>query len=51
MKIWFEKGPISESLSFGFGFCWEDSHMRQYRLNIDLGPWYFNVYVRLGARY
>jgi len=47
-KMWFEWGPTGDSLAFGLQFCWEDSHLRQYRLSLDLGFWYFNMYLRLG---
>ena len=47
MKIWFERGPIGDAVSFGFQFCWEDKHLSQYRLSFDFGPWYFNIYIRL----
>ena len=49
MKVWFERGPIGDSLAFGFQFCWEDARLRQYRFGLDLGLWYFNIYLGLGA--
>lgn len=49
MKIWFESGPIADTLALGLQFCWEDSQIRQYRLSLDLGLRYLNIYLRLGG--
>jgi len=49
MRIWFERGPISDAIAFGFQFCWEYRDMRQYRISLDVAHWYFNIYFRVGG--
>lgn len=51
MKVWLEWGPIGDTVAFGFGFCWEDHHLKQYRFYVDIGHWYFNLYLRIGGNH
>lgn len=48
MKLWLEWGPIRDAISFGVGYCWEDQHLKLYRVNIDFAHWYINLYISLG---
>ena len=49
MRISFDHGQLGDRFALGVSVSWCDWHLKDLEISLDLGIWYYSMYVKLGG--